>query len=94
VHNHPGIEALSFTPASKDRLLGTPNVAGYHAKPACNSTSARFQRLIQRIEPRPENLRPIGACTSVGSPRRTGPALEKLSTPVQTCCRFRPRLLS
>ena len=55
---------MPIHPSDKDLLAGTPPTSRLPA----------FQPRLQRIKPRPENLRPIGACTSVGSPRRTGPA--------------------
>src|SRR5665213_2456514 len=68
--------ARNFTPATTP-CRPSPNFP----RPA----SIPSARLNQRIKPRPENLRPVGACTSVGSPQRTDPASKKF--------RRRPNLL-
>ncbi len=44
---------------------------------------------LPRILPHPENVRLVGACTSVGSPRRTDPALQNCCAG-KNCCRSGP----
>jgi hypothetical protein len=49
---------------------------------------------LPRIPALPENLRLVGACTSVGSPQRTEPAKNFISPDLQTCCRPSFRIVS
>src|SRR6185369_1236501 len=46
---------------------------------------------LLRITTLPESLRLVGACTSVGSPQRTGPAFRSFAGP-KTCCHPSPVL--